>query len=92
MTYKLNTESAQSSGPENIGPERTPLRLFAPGPVNSPSHITLENNGKIRPQPDRENSCMRASGGGNGTRVEPSLPNRLLILNIFLSPHKLNTP
>jgi len=34
--------------------------------VNSPSRITLENNGKIRPQPDRENAFAGASGGGNG--------------------------
>uniref|UniRef100_UPI0040484DB0 hypothetical protein n=1 Tax=Yoonia sp. TaxID=2212373 RepID=UPI0040484DB0 len=31
-----------------------------------------EYNGKIRPQPDWENSFSRASGGGNGTAVEPS--------------------
>src|SRR6056297_515251 len=35
----------------------------APCPVLSPSRITLENNGKIRPQPDRENSFIWASGG-----------------------------
>jgi hypothetical protein len=31
--------------------------------VLSPSRITPENNGKIRPQPDRENAFARASGG-----------------------------
>ena len=41
--------------------------------VFSPPRITLENNGKIRPQPDWENSFSRASGGGTGTPVEPSL-------------------
>ena len=39
----------------------------------SPSRITLENNGKIRPQPDRENAFARASGGGNGTGIGRSL-------------------
>jgi hypothetical protein len=40
---------AQSTGPENIGLERTLLRLPVKGPVNSASRITLEYNGKIRP-------------------------------------------
>jgi len=35
--------------------------------VLSPSRITLENNEKIRQQPDRENGFARASGGGNGS-------------------------
>lgn len=53
----------QATGAENIGPER-PLRgLPAAGPVNSPSCITTENNGKIRPQPDQENAFARANGG-----------------------------
>ena len=38
-------------------------------PVNSPSRITLENNGKIRPQPDRENAFAGASGGEGGIRT-----------------------
>ncbi|MFK7875749.1 MAG: hypothetical protein AB8B71_08190 [Paracoccaceae bacterium] len=46
MPYKLNTKSAQSGGPENIRPERTLWAHFAPGPVNSPYGITLENNEK----------------------------------------------
>ena len=33
-------------------------------PVNSLARITPENNEKFRPQPDRENAFMRASGGG----------------------------
>tara|TARA_R110002110_G_scaffold44720_5_gene137453 strand:- start:1440 stop:1676 length:237 start_codon:yes stop_codon:yes gene_type:complete len=40
------------------------LALFAPGPVLSPSRITLEYKGKIWPHPDRENAFSRASGGG----------------------------
>ena len=39
------------------------------GPVNSPSRITLGNNGKIRPKPDRENAFARASGGERGIRT-----------------------
>jgi hypothetical protein len=42
--------------------------------VLSLSRITLENNGKIRPQPDRENAFAGASGGGDGTAIEPSPP------------------
>ena len=46
-----------------MGPERTPWALLAPSPVLSPSCITLENNRKIRPQPDWENAFARVSGG-----------------------------
>ena len=51
-----------------------------PEPVLSPSRITLENNGKIRTQPDGENLFARASGGGNATGIQPSPPPNLLIL------------
>lgn len=67
--YKKFTKSAQSSGPENTGPKRMLLGLVAQEPVLSLSRITLENNGKIWPQPDRENSFSRASGGGDGIRT-----------------------
>jgi hypothetical protein len=70
--YKLFTKSAQSSGPENIGPERPLPILVALMPVLSPTRITLQNNGKIRPQPDGENAFAGASGGGDGTDVQPS--------------------
>lgn len=50
------TKSAQATGPENIKPERPLPGLLAPRPVLSATRITLENNGKIRPQPDRENA------------------------------------
>jgi hypothetical protein len=49
------------------------LPLLSPRPVLSPTRITLENNEKIRPQPDRENAFAGASGGGNATAGEPSL-------------------
>jgi hypothetical protein len=42
------------------------------GKVNSPSRITLENNEKIRPQPDRENAIVEASGGETDRRIYPS--------------------
>ena len=45
------------------------MRLSGRGPVNSPCHITLENNEKIRPQPDRENAFAGASGGAEGIRT-----------------------
>ena len=57
------------TGLENIGPERTLSTLLAPGQVNSPTRITLENNEKIRPQLDRENAFARASGGERGIRT-----------------------
>ena len=37
--------------------------------VNSPTRITLENNGKIRLRPDREKRFSRASGGETGIRT-----------------------
>lgn len=46
---------------------------FGECPVNSPTRITPDNNGKIRPQSDRENAFVRASGGGDGNGGEPSL-------------------
>lgn len=46
-----------------MGPERPDPGLPVQGSVLSPSRITLENNGKIRPQPDRENAYAGASGG-----------------------------
>jgi len=67
MIYNLNTQTAQSTDPENIGPERTPLALLSPSQVNSPSRITLENNEKIRPDPDQEKLFNRLSGGGKET-------------------------
>ena len=59
------TKPAQSSGPENIGLQRPLPALLALAPVLSPSRITLENNGKIWPEPDGENAFAGASGGGN---------------------------
>ena len=44
-----------------------------PRHVERPARITLENNGKILPLPDGEKRFLRASGGGKGTGVEPSL-------------------
>ena len=35
----------------------------------SPNRTTLENNGKIRPQPDWENTFAGASGGETGIRT-----------------------
>ncbi|WP_372922481.1 hypothetical protein, partial [Roseovarius sp.] len=69
---KLFTKSAQSSGPENIGPQRPLPGLTVSGSVLSPARITLENNGKIRPQPDGENAFARASGGADHSRAQLS--------------------
>jgi len=57
--------------------------LFAPGPVNSPSRITLEYNGKIRPLTEMENSFSRASGGDEVLRTK-SL-NHCISCILFLS-------
>ena len=43
----------------------------------SPSRITLENNGKIRPRPDREKRFSWASGGDEGIRTLETLPGLL---------------
>lgn len=67
--YGLCTECAQSRGPENIGPERPLPGLPAQGAVLSPTRITLENNEKIRPEPDREHAFAGASGGVEGIRT-----------------------
>ena len=42
-------------------------------PVDSPTRITPENNGKIRLQPDGENAFVRASGGAGGIRTHGAL-------------------
>ena len=67
--YGLYTECAQSRGPENIGLKRTCPAAMLRTPVLSLTRITLENNGKIRPQPDREKAFARASGGVEGIRT-----------------------
>ena len=72
--YGLYTECAQSRGPENVGLKRTCPAAVARTPVQSPSSITLENNGKIRPQPDRENAFAGAIGGDEGIRTLETLP------------------
>lgn len=54
-------------------PERTRPCLVAPTPVISQTSITLKKKRKSRSQPDGENAFARASGGGDGTAVEPSL-------------------
>ena len=73
MTYSCSPEQPRLTGRENMATERTLSTFSALGAVNSPTCITLENNGKIRPQPDRENRFAKASGGGTKTGVEPSL-------------------
>jgi len=73
MPYDLLTKVGQSTGPENVGPERTLQDPFWQGQDNSPTRITPEYNGKIQPQPDQEKAFAMASGGGNATTVEPSL-------------------
>jgi|AntRauTorckE5430_2_1112549.scaffolds.fasta_scaffold01170_6 hypothetical protein len=55
-----------------MGPERRLPGHLAPRPVLSPTRITLENKGKIRPQLDLENAFSGASGGGSGSATQLS--------------------
>ena len=55
-------------------------------PVNSPSRITPENVGKIRPRPDRENTSVGASGGADGIRTARSFHLKPTIGLDFISP------
>ena len=89
--YKLFTETVQSSGPENIGTERPLPGLLAQRPVLSPSRITLENNGKIRAQPDRENAFARASGGETGIRTLETV-SRLHAFQACAFDHSATSP
>ncbi len=57
------------------------MRLRGRGPVNSPTRITLENNGKIRPQPDRENAFARVSGGESARLLIVSVPIHAYLLH-----------
>ena len=89
MTRAKLTKFVQATGPENVGLERTPPSHLAPRPVNNPSRITLQNNGKIRPHLDGENAFVRASGGGDGPDIQPSPPPswlKLLLSSFILIP------
>ena len=65
----LYSKTPQATGRENIGLKRTLPTLPAPGPVNSRPRITLEDNGKFQPQPDREIPLTRVCGGEIGIRT-----------------------
>ena len=56
----------KSTGPENIGPERTDFGSIGMGAVGSPAATTLENNEKFRPRERAENGLCREVGGANG--------------------------
>ncbi len=68
---------AQATGPENIDPERPLQGLLTLAPVLSPTRITLENKGKTRPEPDRENAFARADGGEDGIRTHDTALHRI---------------
>lgn len=63
---------AKPLGLENNGSERPLPDLLARQAVLSLTCKTPENNGKMLPQPDRENTFTRASGGGDGSEIESS--------------------
>lgn len=57
----------------------------------SPSRITIENNGKIRPQPDGENAFAGASGGARGIRTLETVP-RLHTFQACAFDHSATAP
>ena len=59
----------------DIGTERALPGGLAPREVNSLSRITLENNGKVRPEPDWEKLFNGLSGGRGGIRTHGALPH-----------------
>ena len=73
MRCEKSTKVEQARGLERHKPERPGQARSAPGPVQSPTRITLENNEKFRPPPHAEKQFPRASGGGDGPSVERSL-------------------
>ena len=82
---------AQATGPENNGSERTFLNLLAGTPVNSPTRITLENNGKFWPKPGPEKLSLRASGGARGIRTLETVP-RLHTFQACAFDHSATAP
>jgi len=82
---RASTNLRQSTASENCKGKRDQKSFPDREQVTSQDAITLENNGKIRPQPDREKLFCRASGGGNATPVEPSLVDAALICKEFLN-------
>ena len=91
MPYIKFTKSLQATGSENIGRERALLGFLARRLVNSPPSITLENNGKIRPEPDRENAFARASGGESGIRTRETV-SRLHAFQACAFDHSATSP
>jgi len=69
----LFTKSAQSTGSENTGPERTLLGRVTPRLVNSPCRTTFENMEKIRLNQLPETLFKSLGGGADATGVERSL-------------------
>ena len=63
----------KSTGPENIGPERTEFGGIGMVEVGSPAATTLENNEKFRPNDQAENGFAGGVGGGTGTGIQHSL-------------------
>ncbi|MAI91751.1 MAG: hypothetical protein CBB65_15035 [Hyphomonadaceae bacterium TMED5] len=97
--YRPYTGVVQLRGPENIGLQRTIPAAASKSPVQSHLRITLENNEKIRPEPDRENAFARESGGASATGIElfskfksTQFKHRLLIGFIFVNRSKLVCP
>src|SRR4051812_18661862 len=70
----------ESTGPENIGPERAHFGSIDAGAVGSLPATTLENNEKFRPNERAENGFAGGVGGATGTAVEQSLRRNALIL------------
>ena len=65
----------------------------------SPSRITLENNEKFLPQPDRENAFARPSGGDEVRQINTAIHyikmikfTKLTKLPHKIPPHALKSP
>jgi hypothetical protein len=76
----LLTDFAQSTGSENVGPEKAQAAPRLRAKVNSPPATTLENNGNFRPVGRAENGLAREVGWPNRSGIQPSLGRKLLIL------------
>ena len=90
-TYRLCIKMRSHEVRRIIGAERSLSGLPTPEPVLSPTRITTENNGKIRPRQDRKNAFARASGGQRGIRTLETVP-RLHTFQACAFDHSANRP
>ena len=90
-SYGFTPYGPQFRASENTGPERTPGGHSLARLVERAARITPENNGKIRPKPDRENAFVGASGGERGIRTLETVP-RLHTFQACAFDHSATSP